>query len=224
MSSLVLVGHNKCFSYAAFGALGSTHDAQMLKSTNLFKNILHDQIIPDSTIYLRKSGEVPLATVGDSAFPQFHCLIKCYKKNAQDLQQQFNNKKLCSACVVTENAYGMLKGRWHIWAIINDATTHHHLPPPTNTQNQLPPTTHQEIPITTHHQPKNTHHHPSSPKKFPPTHTNTQKYPLPSKKTHHHLKSSKINPLPFNTTQNKPTTNHNLPPSPKIYPPPLTSS
>ena len=104
MSSLVLVGHNKCFSYAAFGALGSTHDAQMLKSTNLFKNILHDQIIPDSTIYLRKSGEVPLATVGDSAFPQFHCLIKCYKKNAQDLQQQFNNKKLCSACVVTENA------------------------------------------------------------------------------------------------------------------------
>ena len=29
------------------------------------------------------------------------------QKNAQDLQQQFNYKKLCSACVVTENAYGM---------------------------------------------------------------------------------------------------------------------
>ena len=80
MPSLVLVGHNKCFSYATFGALGSTHNAQMLKSTNLFKNILHNQTIPDRTIYLGKSEEAPLATVGDSAFPQFHCLIKCYKK------------------------------------------------------------------------------------------------------------------------------------------------
>ena len=202
MPSLVLVGHNKCFSYAAFGALGSTHNAQMLKSTNLFKNILHNQTIPDRTIYLGKSGEAPLATVGDSAFPQFHCLIKCYKKNAQDLQQQFNNKKLCSACVVTENAYGMLKGRWHIWAIINDATTHHHLPPPTNTQ---------KISTATHHPPRNTHHYPPSAKKYPPPPIITQKI---STNTHQHTKiptTIQKNPPPPEIIQNKPTTIQHYP-------------
>ena len=95
MSSLALVGYNKRFLYAAFGAPGSTHDAQMLKSTNLLKNISHNQVIPDGTIYLGETGEVSLVTVGDSAFLQFPWFIKCYNTNAQDLQQRFFNKKLC---------------------------------------------------------------------------------------------------------------------------------
>ena len=40
--------------------------------------------------------------------------IKILQRDTRDPQQKYFNKKLCSARVVTENAYGMLKGRWRI--------------------------------------------------------------------------------------------------------------
>ena len=51
-----------------------------------------------------------------SAFPRHPWLLKNYSKNTSDPQQKYFNKKLCSARVVTENAFGMLKGRrrWRI--------------------------------------------------------------------------------------------------------------
>ena len=60
------------------------------------------------------SGEIPLCTIGDSAFPRHPCLLKGYPEETKILQQHHFNKKLCSARVVTENAYGMLKGHWRI--------------------------------------------------------------------------------------------------------------
>ena len=114
MSSLGLVGYNKSFLYAAVGAPGSTHDARMLKSTRLYKSIISGGVVPDRTINLENSGAIPLVTVGDSAFPRHPWLIKAYNKETEDPQQKYFNKKLRSARVVTENAYGMLKGRWRI--------------------------------------------------------------------------------------------------------------
>ena len=40
--------------------------------------------------------------------------FKGYDKNTTDQQEHYFNKKLCSARAVTENAYGMLEGRWRI--------------------------------------------------------------------------------------------------------------
>ena len=58
-------------------------------------------------------GEIPVVTIGDSAFPQYAWLLKMYNENTRDKQQKSFNKKLCGARMVTGNAYGMLKSRWH---------------------------------------------------------------------------------------------------------------
>ena len=64
-------------------------------------------------IRLGDFGEIPFATIGDSAFPQYEWLLKTYYVNTRDEQQKHFNKRLCGPKVITENAYRMLKGRWH---------------------------------------------------------------------------------------------------------------
>ena len=64
--------------------------------------------------YSVSSGEIPLCTIGDDAFPRHPWLLKGYPKETKVPQQRHFNKKLCSTRVVTENAYCMLKGRWRI--------------------------------------------------------------------------------------------------------------
>ena len=70
------------------------------------------KVIPDKGVDLQGSGRIPLLSVADSAFPKHSWLIKAYTDETTDAQQRYFNKKLRSARVVTENAYGMLKGRW----------------------------------------------------------------------------------------------------------------
>ena len=50
MSNLALVGYNKRILYAAVGAPGSTHDARMLKNTQLYQKILECNAIPKLNI------------------------------------------------------------------------------------------------------------------------------------------------------------------------------
>ena len=71
-------------------------------------------MIPDRVVYLGDFGEIPLVTIGDSAFPQFAWLIKAYNENTRDNQKKYFSKRLHGARVVTENAYDMLKARWGI--------------------------------------------------------------------------------------------------------------
>ena len=52
--------------------------------------------------------------IGDTAFPKHAWLLKGYNEDTRDPKQRYFNKKLSSARVVTENAYGMLKGRFRI--------------------------------------------------------------------------------------------------------------
>ena len=109
-----LVGHNKRFLIAAVCAPGSKHNARLLRNTSLFREILGGGSIPDKQIALGKYGCAPLVTIGDCAFLKFQWLLKNYDDKATDPQQRHFNKKMPGAHVVTENAYGMLKGRWRI--------------------------------------------------------------------------------------------------------------
>ena len=84
----------------------------MLKNTQLYQKILEGDAIPKLNICLEGAGTVPMVTIGDSAFPRHSWLLKSYKEDTRDPQQKYFNKKLCSARVVTENTYGMLKRRW----------------------------------------------------------------------------------------------------------------
>ena len=62
-------------------------------------------------LHLEGSRETPLYTLGDSAFLRYPRLLKGYPEETQIPQQRHFNNKMCSARVVTENAYGMLKER-----------------------------------------------------------------------------------------------------------------
>lgn len=113
ITSMGLVGCNKRFFYLTTGAPGSTHDARLLRNSPIFTQICKGEKIPKKTICLDEEiGDIPLVTIGDSAFPSLEWLIKSFNENTRDPKERYFNKKLRSARVVTENAYGMLKGRW----------------------------------------------------------------------------------------------------------------
>ena len=58
VSNLALVGYNKRILYAA-GAPGSTHDARMLKNTQLYQKICEGDTIPKLNICLEGAVTVP---------------------------------------------------------------------------------------------------------------------------------------------------------------------
>lgn len=114
VSSMGFIGANKRFLWAAVGAPGSTHDSRLLKSCNLYTDIQNQQVFPNATLDLGVHGKIPVTTVGDSAFQKQPWLIKPFNENTRDPKKVYFNKRLCSARVVSEHAYGMLKGRWRI--------------------------------------------------------------------------------------------------------------
>ena len=115
ISNMGLVSYNKRFLDVTVNAPGRTHDARLLRSTKVFNDIVDRRVIPDKAINLGESfGEIPLATVGDSAFPRYTWLIKGFNDATRNEKERLYNEKLRSARVVTENCYGMLKGRWRI--------------------------------------------------------------------------------------------------------------
>ena len=86
------------------------HHYRMLRSTSLYKKIISGNIIPDKGITLGDFGNITLVTIGDAGFRKRAWLLK----DTRDPKQRYFNTKLCSARVVTENAYSMLKGRFRI--------------------------------------------------------------------------------------------------------------
>ena len=110
-----LVGYNKRFLNLTVWVPGNKHDARFLRNTGLFKQILNGQSFPDKTVDLRDEyRKIPLAIVGDSAFPRFSWLLKNFNCNTNDEWERYDSIKLNSARVVTENYYCMLKSCWRI--------------------------------------------------------------------------------------------------------------
>ena len=105
MSNPGLVSYSKTFLYCAVGAPGSTHDERMCNFA------IYQKIV---TGHVGEHGKIPLVTVGDTTFLKHAWLIKVFHEDTSDRRENFFNKKLCSARVVCENAYGMLKGRFRI--------------------------------------------------------------------------------------------------------------
>lgn len=108
------IGHNKRFMWAAVGAPGSTHDSRLLQNCEIFSQLEEGHVLPNRSLNLYPHGEIPITTVGDSAFPSRPWLLKPYKEGTLVPKQRYFNNRLCSARVVSEHAYGMLKGRFRI--------------------------------------------------------------------------------------------------------------
>ena len=109
VSNIGLVGYNKRFFHVTCNAPGSTRDARLLRLTKVFSEIQSGRAIPQQYLDLEEGlGEIPLVTVKDTAFPQFAWLLKTFPESKDRKKHSFI-VKLCSAKVVTENTYSMLK-------------------------------------------------------------------------------------------------------------------
>ena len=69
MKNLGLICYNKCFLYASVVAHVSSHDAILLKESSIYSGIVNKNVILDRVIQLHNFGEIPLLTIGNSAFP-----------------------------------------------------------------------------------------------------------------------------------------------------------
>ena len=108
VSNMAVVSYNKCFMDLTVNAPGSTHDARLLKFSKFYEKTLQGIGLPNKTVSLGEDlGEIPLVTIGDSAFPRHAWLVKGFNENTVDPRERYFNKKLCSARVVSENCYGM---------------------------------------------------------------------------------------------------------------------
>ena len=73
---------------ATVNAPGSTHDATLLRHTFVF-NVVSGRALPDKTINLGDEyGEIPQVTIGNSAFPRYQWLLKCFPNTTKDVKEK----------------------------------------------------------------------------------------------------------------------------------------
>lgn len=101
------------FIWASCGYPGNNHDSIIFQSTNLWQNIQCEGLIPEIAKKV-SDVSVPPLIVGDSAFPFCPWLMKPYGNSVLDRKQGYFNYRLSRARMVTEGAYGQLKGRWRV--------------------------------------------------------------------------------------------------------------
>lgn len=91
---------------------GSVHDVRVLANSQLFYNVTGKKILITSSANILGTQIVPFL-IGDSAYLLNTWLIKPFPhhSNMTDRQKTFNYK-ISRACIVMENAFGHLKGRW----------------------------------------------------------------------------------------------------------------
>lgn len=105
------------------GYPGNSHDAIIFRSTNLW-NSIQDGLLPNVG---KAVGEVnvPPLIIADSAFPLRTWLMKPYTNAVLSPQQRYFNYRLSRGRMVTEGAYGQLKGRWRVLLRKNESDKEH---------------------------------------------------------------------------------------------------
>ena len=101
------------FVWGSCGYPGNSHDSIILQSTDLWAEIKQGNVVPQ--IAERVGGvDVPPVVLGDSAFPIQSWLMKPFTNAVLTPKQRYFNYRLSRARMVTEGAYGQLKGRWRV--------------------------------------------------------------------------------------------------------------
>ena len=114
--SIVLMGMVDAkyrFIWGSCGFPGNSHDSVILQSTDLWDQIQDRDYLPN--IAKKINGVVvPPLILADSAFQLKSWLMKPYTKAKLTSKERYFNYRLSRARMVTECAYGQLKGRWRI--------------------------------------------------------------------------------------------------------------
>ena len=108
-----LIDANYRFVWASAGFPGNTHDSMILQATQLWKDINESDAIPAISKKIGKVQVGPLV-VADSAFSFSTWLMKPYTSAILTPEERYFNFRLSRARMVTECAYGQLKGRFRV--------------------------------------------------------------------------------------------------------------
>ena len=115
-----LVDHQYRFLDINVGWPGSVHDARVFANSELYSKAERKTLFPPKVREIN-GVPVPLVILGDPAYPLLQWVMKPYTDNGRLSRQQSTfNYRLSRARVVTENAFGRLKGRWRCLMKRND--------------------------------------------------------------------------------------------------------
>ena len=107
-----VVDHSYCFMDINVGWPGSVHDARVFAQSALYQNITENHLLPDKPMSVG-GVRIPLYMICDSAYPLKSWLMKPFAYGSSlTTEQNTYNYRICRTCIVVENAYGRLKGRW----------------------------------------------------------------------------------------------------------------
>ena len=101
------------FIWASCGFPGNNHDSVIFQSTNLYEQVTEHSLIP-AMAKEQDGTDIPPLIIADSAFPLSTWIMKPYGNAVLTQEERYFNYRLSRARMVTEGAYGRLKGRWRI--------------------------------------------------------------------------------------------------------------
>lgn len=105
------VDYKYCFTDINVGWPGNVHDARVLVNSMLYKKGVNGTLMSESSRAIG-SGQVPLYSIGDSAYPLQCWLMKPFPYNSQLSEPpKYYNYRMCHVRIVVENAFGRLKAR-----------------------------------------------------------------------------------------------------------------
>ena len=99
--------------WASAGFAGNAHDSIIFQATDIYAEIARGHKLP-SIAQSEGNVDIPPLILGDSAFPFHTWLMKLYGNAILTPEQRYFNYRLSRARMVTEGAYGKLKGRWRV--------------------------------------------------------------------------------------------------------------
>jgi len=110
---MALVDAEYRFIWASVGAPGNTHDSTLLQSTQLWRQIVGGEKVPN---VVQKIGdvEVPPLILGDGAFPLRTFMMKPHGDAVLPDDKRYFNFRHSRARLVTEGAFGRLKSRFRV--------------------------------------------------------------------------------------------------------------
>ena len=97
------------FIWGRSGFAGNSHDCIIFQSSHLWDEIQQGTVIPNISTEVDGVHVSPFV-VGDSAFPLATWEMKQYTNAIFSSEQRYFNYHLSRARMVTEGAYGQLKG------------------------------------------------------------------------------------------------------------------
>ena len=99
--------------WASSGWPGNSHDAVVIQATKIYDQLAEGKTFPG--VAFKENGiTMPPVILGDSAFPFKPWLLKPYTNSTLTSKQSYFNYRLSRARMVTECAYGQVKGRWRV--------------------------------------------------------------------------------------------------------------